>query len=71
MKVTFSPDGPILISNVEVLENGVQRASGNVAFCRCGLSANKPFCDGTHTNGFKAEPIELTLEFLDMSDDER
>ncbi len=27
-----------------------------VALCRCGLSANKPFCDGQHTRaGFKAE----------------
>lgn len=24
--------------------------------CRCGLSANKPFCDGAHTSsGFKAD----------------
>ena len=27
-----------------------------VAFCRCGESSNKPFCDGTHlTCGFESE----------------
>jgi CDGSH-type Zn-finger protein len=27
-----------------------------VAFCRCGQSSNKPFCDGTHAKvGFRSE----------------
>lgn len=53
-----------LETKVEVLENGpllvygtlkVVRKDGNAetknkttAFCRCGQSSNKPYCDGTH-----------------------
>lgn len=57
-------------TKVEVLENGPLLVYGHVsvkhktgetedrhkvtAFCRCGKSSNKPFCDGTHVSeGFK------------------
>jgi hypothetical protein len=57
-QVRASANGPLLVSGgVRVVD-----ADGNVlyegdraALCRCGGSANKPFCDGTHRkNGFCA-----------------
>jgi len=53
-------NGPHLVEgdDVTVVDwNGTsyQIAKRPFALCRCGGSANKPFCDGTHrTNGFKA-----------------
>ena len=50
MKITCKPNGPYLLKDVPT----VRRASGQswpaegVALCRCGGSAKKPFCDGTH-----------------------
>lgn len=58
LKVRPLPNGPLLAQGNFVLRNASNssRAYGeNVALCRCGASANKPFCDGTHSKiGFKS-----------------
>jgi len=51
MTVDVSNNGPILIKGpVAVSYNGKQeiREMKTTAFCRCGASGNKPFCDGSH-----------------------
>ncbi|MDX1912996.1 MAG: (4Fe-4S)-binding protein [Saprospiraceae bacterium] len=55
-KVEVLPNGPLLVyGNLTVkLKNGeMENRSKVTAFCRCGQSANKPFCDGSHiSQGF-------------------
>ncbi|MGM0546476.1 MAG: CDGSH iron-sulfur domain-containing protein [Bacteroidota bacterium] len=44
-------NGPILVEGsyrVHSIANEAVNSSKNVAFCRCGKSSSKPFCDGTH-----------------------
>ncbi|HTU71420.1 MAG TPA: CDGSH iron-sulfur domain-containing protein [Candidatus Baltobacteraceae bacterium] len=44
--------GRVRLTDAEGTEYTVEE---NFVLCRCGGSANKPFCDGTHrTNGFEA-----------------
>ena len=54
-----SKDGPLLIYGNVTIKNseGVLTKKNNVtAFCRCGASNNKPFCDGSHRKiEFKAD----------------
>ena len=56
LEVEASANGPLLLSGgVRVLdgEGNLLYEGDRAALCRCGGSANKPFCDGTHaTNGF-------------------
>lgn len=57
--VEAMPNGPLLVyGNLRVKEpSGKETLKSKVtAFCRCGGSQNKPYCDGTHQKiGFKSE----------------
>ncbi len=57
VSIRIRPDGPIVVNGAfEFTDNEgkVSQVDKNTAFCRCGGSENKPFCDGTHKKiGFK------------------
>ena len=56
VSIACKPDGPYLVSNLADLRDAGGKpieAKSMMALCRCGGSAKKPFCDGTHAkNGF-------------------
>ena len=60
VRVTPYRNGPYLIRGpFTILDqdgNEIESDRAVVALCRCGHSANRPFCDGTHKAiGFQAE----------------
>jgi uncharacterized Fe-S cluster protein YjdI len=60
-RVEILPSGPLLVyGNIVVKDKtGAEtRKSKVTAFCRCGMSANKPYCDGSHIKtGFNDESL--------------
>lgn len=63
--ITPTPNGPFLVKDLHTLRNrrGPLEASPTMALCRCGGSANKPFCDGTHaTIGFSSNKADDRVE---------
>ena len=59
--VQVMPNGPLRISGSFEITDGTGAKfdlGGRTALglCRCGLSKNRPFCDGSHASaGFKAD----------------
>ncbi len=52
-------DGPLLVSgNVTLVdaEGNAFETKEQFALCRCGLSDNKPFCDGSHKGKLESAP---------------
>jgi CDGSH-type Zn-finger protein len=64
--ITPSPNGPYVVKNLETLRNSKAEKLDTkevIALCRCGGSANKPFCDGTHSKiGFSDAKLEGRVE---------
>ncbi|GAA2074875.1 hypothetical protein GCM10009840_05770 [Pseudolysinimonas kribbensis] len=50
--IVACPDGPLLVrGDVDLVDpqgRPLERHRRTVALCRCGSSAIKPYCDGTH-----------------------
>ncbi len=64
------PNGPFIVRNLQKLTNSqgeTLKVRPIVALCRCGGSAIKPYCDGTHArNGFSsAKSADRTPNRLD------
>ncbi|MGC4058486.1 MAG: (4Fe-4S)-binding protein [Chitinophagaceae bacterium] len=50
--IELAPKGPLMVYGNVVIKDAdgnETRKSKVTALCRCGASANKPFCDGSHT----------------------
>ncbi len=58
LKVTPAPNGPLIVQGNAEVCSGTGRTvtrTRKTALCRCGASATKPFCDGSHQRvGFTA-----------------
>lgn len=59
--INVRPNGPLIVTgDFKVLDvDGKEYTVENqrAVLCRCGGSANKPFCDASHrSNGFASEP---------------
>ena len=65
-KLTVNSNGPLRIEgDFEIVDmNGSTyglQGRTLVSLCRCGLSANKPFCDGSHKENFQHEAKAFEL----------
>lgn len=51
INASLMENGPLLVDgkiNLKNTKGETTTLSGTNAFCRCGASSNKPFCDGSH-----------------------
>ncbi len=65
-KITINSNGSSKIEgDFEIIdrEGNVYDLAGRsvVSLCRCGLSKNKPFCDGSHNGHFEHNAVAFAL----------
>lgn len=51
VRAEVNPNGPLMVHgalDIVTADGQTVRREKSTAFCRCGASANKPFCDGSH-----------------------
>jgi CDGSH-type Zn-finger protein len=64
VRIRCRPNGPLVVEGpVTIVDHegnafAISTEKPNVALCRCGQSANKPFCDGAHKQAnFQADNL--------------
>jgi CDGSH-type Zn-finger protein len=65
-KITVNSNGSLKMEgDFEIVDKngGVYNLQGRevIGICRCGLSQNKPFCDGSHKGHFDHEAVAFDL----------
>jgi CDGSH-type Zn-finger protein len=66
-KITVNNNGPLRVEGDFEILDPEGKAFGlagrtRVSLCRCGHSANKPFCDGSHkSSGFQDQQVARDL----------
>lgn len=65
-KITVLNNGPLLVDgDIELFDASGAAYDLNgrtvISLCRCGMSANKPFCDGSHKQNFEHVSVAFAL----------
>ena len=65
-KITVNNNGSLKVEgDFEIVDKtgSIYNLQGReiISICRCGLSQNKPFCDGSHKDHFEHEAIAFDL----------
>lgn len=59
-QIKITDNGPLVVSgDIRLVDSDGNQSNkkGKIYLCRCGLSSNKPFCDGSHKKGgFESSP---------------